>query len=46
MSDQPATPWPNQTPIVDGVTPEADVPQDPNLFADDDLSFLDEEGDR
>lgn len=26
--------WPNQTPVVDGVTPMAEVPQDPYFFAD------------
>lgn len=50
MSDQPTAQepegevlWPNQTPVVDGVVPEDEVDQDPDLFADEDLSFLDEE---
>lgn len=34
--------WPNQDEVVDGVVPAAEVPQDPNLFADEDLSFLDD----
>lgn len=41
MSD----PWPNQTPIVDGVVPVDDVPQDADLFdddEDDDLEMEDE----
>lgn len=28
--------WPNQTPVVEGVVPLEEVPQDPNLFDDDD----------
>lgn len=35
--DAPTTdPWPNQTPVVDGVIPTEEVDQDPDLFADDD----------
>ena len=30
-----STPWPNQTPVVDGIVPVAEVPQDPDLFDDD-----------
>jgi hypothetical protein len=30
------TPWPNQEPIPDGVTPVEQVDQSPDLFADDD----------
>ncbi len=35
--------WPNQTEIVDGVTPVSQVSQDPSLFADsdDDLEMED-----
>ena len=29
------TPWPNQTPVVDGIVPVSEVPQDPDLFDDD-----------
>ncbi len=29
-------PWPNQTPVVDGVIPTEEVDQDPDLFEDDD----------
>lgn len=28
-------PWPNQTPVVDGVIPTEEVEQDPDLFEDD-----------
>jgi hypothetical protein len=32
------TPWPNKRPVVDGVTPSDEVPQDPDLEGlDDDL---------
>lgn len=33
MSDE--TPWPNQQPPLDGITPVAEVSQDPDLFAGD-----------
>jgi hypothetical protein len=37
MSQPAQQPWPNQEPVVDGVTPLAEVPQTPDLFdADDD----------
>jgi len=29
-------PWPNQQPVVDGIVPTVDVPQDCDLFEDDD----------
>lgn len=29
-------PWPNQQPIVDGVVPADQVPQDPDFFSGDD----------
>lgn len=28
----PPDPWPNQEPVVDGVTPVEEVSQDPNFF--------------
>ena len=34
--------WPNQTPVVDGIVPTIDVPQDPDLF-DGDYEDLEEE---
>lgn len=36
-------PWPNQQPIVDGVVPFEDVPQDPDLFGDSLAGILDVE---
>lgn len=42
MSDN-AIPWPNQDPVVDGITPFNEVPQSPDLFDGEDLSFLDDE---
>lgn len=36
-------PWPNQTPVVDGVVPVEEVPQDPDLFADDTDDLLETE---
>jgi len=33
---EPATPWPNQFPVPDGVVPTAEVSQDADLFDDDD----------
>ena len=35
--DKEEVKWPNQKPVVDGVTPTDLVPQDPDFFADDDL---------
>lgn len=37
------SPWPNQTPVVDGVVPVEEVPQDPDLFADDTDDLLETE---
>lgn len=34
------TPWPNQQEVVDGVTPVAEVSQDPALFANDDTLYV------
>lgn len=31
------TPWPNQTEVVDGVTPVAEVSQDPLFFGPEDF---------
>lgn len=33
------TPWPNKSEVVDGVVPVNEVPQDPDLFKDDDLDL-------
>lgn len=33
------TPWPNQQPIVDGVVPAAQVPQNPDFFSGEDESL-------
>jgi len=32
-----STPWPNQDPVVDGVVPAEQVPQDEDLFTGDDV---------
>jgi len=31
---EPTIAWPNQFPVVDGVTPVSDVSQDPELFSE------------
>lgn len=31
--------WPNQREVVDGVIPVDEVPQDPNIFDDEDLNI-------
>jgi hypothetical protein len=31
------TPWPNLTPVVDGIVPAAEVPQEPDLLSVDDV---------
>ena len=37
------TPWPNQEPVIDGIIPTIDVPQDPDLFEDDDEDLEEED---
>lgn len=37
--DQPEVKWPNQEPVRDGVTPVAEVNQDPDAFESDDLEM-------
>lgn len=32
-------PWPNQTPVVEGLVPVEEVSQDPDLFSDDDTDL-------
>lgn len=32
-------PWPNKRDVVDGVVPLDEVPQDPNIFDDEDLDI-------
>jgi hypothetical protein len=39
MVDQEFVEWPNQTAVFEGVVPLAEVPQDPDLFDDDDDDF-------
>jgi hypothetical protein len=31
---EPTIAWPNQNPVVDGVTPVSDVSQDPEMFSE------------
>lgn len=39
------TPWPNQEPVVDGVVPVEDVPQDPDFLSEEDEDLDVEMGD-
>lgn len=38
----PGVPWPNQKEVIDGIVPTSEVPQDPDLFEDDDDTALEE----
>jgi len=37
MSESP-DPWPNLTPVVDGVVPASEIPQDPDFLSIDGLA--------
>lgn len=39
----PETPWPNQTPVVDGVVPTEEVSQDPDLLENEEDTDLEME---